>query len=166
MIAVPSSEVVGAASGACSGAPSGSRPRPPLESGITGGLLPTTYRPFKKHPISLSPHRRCAHAAPSCRTLGSDRDQTCFSCGLRLLPGAFGSGNNSAGLLPGVREQQQVVFGHNALLCGTLEVNGASSGACSQTPSGGRPCPPVESEITTVVFPHHLQTMQEVPCPA
>ena len=29
-------------------------------------------------------------------------------------------------MLLGVREQQQVVFGHNALLCGTLEVIGAT----------------------------------------
>ena len=73
------------------------------------------------------------------------------------LPRVFGS----AGVLSGVREQQQVVFNHNALLCGTLEEIGSASGACSLTPSGGGPCPPLELEITVVVCPYHLQTMQE-----
>ena len=41
-----------------------------------------------------------------------------------------------ARVLPRVREQHQVVFGHNALLHGTLEVTGAESGICSWTPSG------------------------------
>ena len=35
----------------------------------------------------------------------------------------------------------------------TSEVTGATSGACSQTPSGGRPCLPLESEITALVCP-------------
>ena len=52
------------------------------------------------------------------------------------------------------------------LLCGTLEALGATSGACSWTPSGGRAHPPLESEITAVACPHHLKTMQEAPCPA
>ena len=47
------------------------------------------------------------------------------------LPGEFGSDSNKAGVLPGLQEQQQVVFGHSALLCGTLEVIGAASNACS-----------------------------------
>ena len=72
------------------------------------------------------------------------------------LPGVFSSGSNRASVLPGVLEQQQVVFGHKALLCGTLEVPGAASVACSWTLSGSGPCPPLESEITAVVSPHHL----------
>ena len=52
-------------------------------------------------------------------------------------------------------KHQQVVFGHNALLCGALEVNGAS-GVCSQTPTGGKPLPPLAPEITLVVSPHLL----------
>ena len=40
------------------------------------------------------------------------------------------------GVFPEMQEHQQVVFGHNALLCGTLEVIEATSGACSWT-SGG-----------------------------
>ena len=72
------------------------------------------------------------------------------------LPGAFSSGSNRADVLPDIGEQQQVVFGHNALLCGALEVTGAASGACSQTPSGGGARPPLESEITSVVCPCYL----------
>ena len=45
------------------------------------------------------------------------------------------------------------------------EVVGAASGNCPQTPSGGRPCPPLVSEITAVVCPCHLQTTQEAPHP-
>ena len=59
-------------------------------------------------------------------------------------------------MFPRVGEHQQEVFNHNALFCGALEVNGAASGACSQIPSGGRPLPPLEPEITAVVFPRHL----------
>ena len=81
------------------------------------------------------------------------------------LPGVFGSGSIRARVLPGVREYQQVVFGHSAPLCGALEVIGATSGACSQTPSGGRPCPPLESEMTAVVCPRQVQAMQEAPAP-
>lgn len=38
--------------------------------------------------------------------------------------GAFSRGNKRASLFPGVQEHQQVVFDHNALLCGALEVLG------------------------------------------
>ncbi len=73
-----------------------------------------------------------------------------------VLPRAFGSGSSRAGVFPGVREHQQVVFSHSALLCGALEVNGAASGICSWTPSGGEPLPPLEPEITVVVCPYLL----------
>ena len=49
-----------------------------------------------------------------------------------------------------------MVFGHSALVCGALEVNGAASVVCSQTPSGGEPLPLLEPEITAVVCPHLL----------
>ena len=55
-----------------------------------------------------------------------------------------------------VQEHQQLVFGHNALLCGALEVNGAASGTCSWTPSGGEPLPLLEPEISVVVCPYLL----------
>ena len=42
---------------------------------------------------------------------------------------------------------------------GAFDVIGAASGACSQTPSGARPLPPLEPEITVVVCIHLLLTM-------
>ena len=45
------------------------------------------------------------------------------------------------------------MFSHNAVLCGTLEVLGAASGACSRTSSGSGPGPPLESEITGFALP-------------
>ena len=57
-------------------------------------------------------------------------------------------------MFPGVGEYQQMVFGHNALLCGVLEKNGAASGVCSWTLSGGETLPPLEPEITAVICPH------------
>ena len=59
-------------------------------------------------------------------------------------------------MFPGVRVHQQEVFGHNALLFGALEVNGAASDVCSRTPSGSKPLPPLEPEITAVVCPRLL----------
>ena len=76
-------------------------------------------------------------------------------------PSGFGNGSSRAGVLPGVQEPLQVVFVHSALLCGALEVIGAVIGACSPMPCDARPRPPLESEITVVVCPHHLQTTQE-----
>ena len=45
------------------------------------------------------------------------------------------------------------MFSCNALLWVLPEITGAASGACSQTPSGGGSCPPLESEISAVVCP-------------
>ena len=39
------------------------------------------------------------------------------------------------------------------------KVVGATSGASSWIPSGGRPCPPLVSEITVVVCPHFAPTL-------
>ena len=44
------SEVVGAASDFCSGIPSGSRPRPPLESGITATVCPRHLQTMQEAP--------------------------------------------------------------------------------------------------------------------
>lgn len=60
-----------------------------------------------------------------------------------VLPETFGSGTNRAGVFPRVQEYQQVVFSHSTFLCGALEVNGTASGVCSQTPSVGKPLPPL-----------------------
>ena len=51
-----------------------------------------------------------------------------------VLPGTFCSGSNRAGVFPRVQEHKHVVFSHNALLCGVLEVNGAASDFCSCIP--------------------------------
>ena len=45
----------------------------------------------------------------------------------------------------------------------TSEVTGVTGGACSQTPSGGRSCPTLVSEMTAVVCPRCLWITQEVP---
>ena len=103
-----------------------------------------------KQPFHLVHIEGAAQAAASCRILGSDRS------GMWVLPGAFGSGSSREGVFPGVQEHQQVVFGDSALLCGAPEVNGAASGVCSRTPSGGKPLPPLEPEITVVICSHHL----------
>ena len=39
---------------------------------------------------------------------------------------------------------------------GAVDVTGAASGACSWTPSGGRPLPPLQPEITGLVCLHLL----------
>ena len=56
-----------------------------------------------------------------------------------------------------------MVFGHNALLAGVLEVNGAASGVCSQTPSCGDLLPPLGPEITVVVCPTTYRPCQNYP---
>ena len=73
-----------------------------------------------------------------------------------VLPRAFDICSIRVAVFPGVREQQQVVFGHNALLCGALEVNRAARGVCSWTPSGSKLLPPLEPEITAMVCLHLL----------
>ena len=80
-----------------------------------------------------------------------------------VLPGAFGSGSTGAVVLPGVQKQQQVVFGHSALLYGNLEVTGP------QLVPAHRPLVLAchahlwSHRLTVVVHPHHLQTTQEAP---
>ena len=71
-------------------------------------------------------------------------------------PGSWAAAAAGVVVLPGVQEQQQVVFGHNALLHAALEVTGVASGARAWTPNGGRPLPPQKSEVTAVVCPCHL----------
>ena len=38
----------------------------------------------------------------------------------------------------------------------TSELTGVIGGICSWTPSGGGSRPPLLSEVTSMVFPHHL----------
>ena len=112
---VVTSEVIEAASGACSGTHSGSGPCPSLMSVITWWFSCTTCRPCKKHPVLLSPYRRCCHTAPSFRVLGGLSDQACGCCLEHLVVVAAGQvcSHNS--------EQQQVVFSHSAFLCSALK---------------------------------------------
>ena len=77
----------------------------------------------------------------------------------------FGSGSCRAGVLPGEREQHQVVFHLIVLFYVPSEVVRAASDFCSGVPSGSRPRPPLELEVTVVVCSYHLQATQEVPCP-
>ena len=61
LVVVPSSvvasDVIRASSGASSWTPGGSRVCPPLQ-----WFLPATCKPQKKHPIPISPCRRCCHS--------------------------------------------------------------------------------------------------------
>ena len=127
-----------------------------------GGFLP----PPAHHTGSTSSHlahiRGAPQAAPSCRILGSDRDQVCGHCPEHLAVGSIW-----AGVLPGEREQQQVVFHHNAILCGALwGVWGCKSflfrdppWQCAMPTSGvrdncgGLPTPPADNARST---PCHL----------
>ena len=72
-----------------------------------------------------------------------------------LLPVVFGSGSSSsrAGMFSGLQEQQQLVFGHNALLVVPSKVIRAACGACSHTLEIYLP---LESEITVILCPFHL----------
>ena len=67
---------------------------------------------------------------------------------MRILPRASGSGSSREGVFPRVQEHQKVVFSHNTHLCVALKVNGAGSDFYLGIPSGSRPCPPLEPEIT------------------
>ena len=60
-----------------------------------------------------------------------------------VVPGMFGSGNSRVGVFPGVRDHQQVVLGHNPLLYGSLDMNGAASDFCLGIPYGNGPHPPL-----------------------
>ena len=81
------SEVVGAASGSCSGIPSGGRPRPPPESEITAMVCPCHLRTTQEAPSGLDHAGGAAPASPSCRVLGRE------SSSIWVLPRVFGSGS-------------------------------------------------------------------------
>ena len=154
---MPSSEVIGTASGACSGTPSGSGPCPRLESAITVVVCLRDRRPCKKHPSHLAHIGGAVQVAPSGRVLGSDSDQVCGHCLARSAVAPTGlvcsQGWESNNRWCSVTLPSSVV---------PLRWLGATGGACSWTPSGGRPHPPLDSEILVVFCPHH----QEAPCPA
>ena len=74
------SEVVGAASGSCSGIPSGSGPHPPLESEITAVLCPPPAGHASSTLSRLAHTGGAVPSAPSCRVLGRDSDQASGCC--------------------------------------------------------------------------------------
>ena len=145
-------EVTGATSGTCSWT-SSSRPFPPL------WFASASYRPCKKHLVLLSPIGGAAQAAPSCRFLGIDSDPASEHCPEYLAVASAG------------RVYSQGSKGNNRWCSVTMsfsvvpsEVVGAASDFCSGIPSVARPWPHLESEITAVVCPCHLQVTQESPC--
>ena len=95
--------------------------------------------------------RKVMQATPGCRVLGCDNDQVCGHCLERLAVAAAewvcSQGSESK------NGWCSVVI---PSFLSTSEVTGASGGACSQTPSGGRPHCPLVSEVTPVVCPHCL----------
>ena len=97
-----------------------------------------------------------AQATSCCRILGSYRDQACGLCPEHSAVVATGL-ECSQGC-----EHQQVVFGHNALLCGALEMIGAAV-VPVHGPLVVAGHPPLESVLTVVFCPHLLQTTQEAP---
>ena len=99
--------------------------------------------------------------AHSYRFLGKDSDQVSGHCPQPLVVAA-------AGWMCSQGSQSNIRWYSVAMSSSVLpsEVVGAASGSCSGIYSGGGPCTPLESEITAVVFPYHLQTTQEAPHPA
>ena len=66
---------------------------------------------------------------------------------VEAVPRVFGSGHHKIG----VYSQGSEGNGWPSVAM-TPEVPGAAGGACQRTPSGGRPCPPVESEMAVASF--------------
>ena len=92
---------------------------------------------------------KMAQAAPSCRALGSDSD-------LQAGVGTFGSGSRGCVHSQGSESNNGWCSLAMPSCVLTSEVTGATGRACSQTPTDSGACPPLESEMTVVVFPHCL----------
>ena len=94
---------------------------------------------------------RAAKAAPSSRLLGRDSDQASG-----LYPECLAMA--SAGQVCFQGSKSNVMYFSITMSFCVLpsEVVGAASDFCSSIPGGSGPCPPLESEITVVVFPCHL----------
>ena len=108
----------------------------------------------------LAPIGGACQAAPSCRFLGRDSGQASGHCPECVAVAASGwvcsHGSESNNRWCSVTVSFFVV---------PSEVVGAASDFCSGISSDSGPCSPLESEITAAVYPHHLHTMQEAPCP-
>ena len=72
------------------------------------------------------------------------------------LPGVFGIGSSRQVFSQGSGSINMWCSVAVPSFLPTSEVTGATDGACSQTPSGGGPCPHLVSEMTALVCSHHL----------
>ena len=145
------SEVVGAASGSCSGIPSGGELCPPLESEITGDFPPPLADHARSTPSHLAHAGSAVLAAPS-RVLGRDSDQV-PGCYPECLAVAASGWVYSRGVRAIMCDAWLQYSGFVCLFLLTPEVTGAAGGAHSQAPSGGRPCLPLVSKTTSTVRP-------------
>ena len=100
-----------------------------------------------------------APAALSCRFLGRGSDQESGHCPKHLAVVAAGQ------VCSQLSESNNRWCSVASSSVVPSEVVWAASGFCSGISSGGGLCPPLESEITVVVCPSHLQTTQEAPHP-
>ena len=104
----------------------------------------------------LAPKECAVSAAPSGRFLGRDSDQGSGHCPESLALAA--AGQLCSQRSESHERQCSVTISFSVV---TSEVVGAASGSYSGIPSGGGPCPPLESMINAMVYLHHLQTLQE-----
>ena len=120
-----------------------------------GGLLLLAVDHTRRTLSCLALARGAAQAAPSCRVLGIDSDKTCVGAAWIIWQWQQQGGCVYRGVraTSGVGPLQCLLL---LLLLLTPEVTGAVGGACSQTPSGGRPYLPLVSEMTAMVCPLHL----------
>ena len=151
----------GAASAVCSRTPTGGELLPTSGARDNCSDLPLPPVDHARSTSScLAPTGGAAQAAPSCRFLGRDSDQASGHCPECLAVAAAGrvcsQGSESNNRWCSIAMSFSVV---------PSEMVEAASYFCSGIPSGSGLFPPLESEITTAVCPHHLQTMQEAPCP-
>ena len=123
-----------------------------------GGLPPPPVDHARSTLSCLAPMGVAAQTAPSCKFLGRDSDQASGHCPECLVVAAAG------------QVCSQGSQSNNRWCCVTMsfsvvssEVVGAANDFCSSILRGSGPRPPLESEITVVVCPHHLQAMQEAP---
>ena len=79
-----------------------------------------------------------------------------------MVPEAFGSGSGRVCEFPGSESNNRWCLVTMPSSVVPSEVIGATSCAYSWTPSGGLPCPPLESEMTAVVCLYHLQASEDV----
>ena len=108
----------------------------------------------------LAPTGDAVPAAPICRFLVRDSDQASGHCPEHLAVAVIGWVFSQ-----GTKRNNRWCFISVSSSVVPSEVFGAASSSCSEIPSGGGPCPALESVITAMVCPCHLQTMQEAPCP-